>query len=194
MTAIASVSTLAAILGYDRPEQASRDHGEPSISYISILLAVFAGIVHAGLAPVIEIAGVRPNLALVAVVLVTAILGFRHGIVWAFAAGLTANLLITDPLGSVPLALLLVAALAAGGERLIGRLVWVYPVLAAFAGSILADLVTIGIFRLVGEPLRVGLPLDLIIPAAVLNAAIAGLLLYPVRAATGRLVPEEPAW
>ena len=60
------------------------------------------GIAHAGLAPEIEIAGVRPNLMLVAVVLVTALLGFGPGIVWAFAGGLTANLISTTPIGSIP--------------------------------------------------------------------------------------------
>lgn len=152
------------------------------------------GIVHAGLAPVIEVAGVRPNLVLVAVVLVTCLLGFGPGIVWAFVGGLTANLLVPDPLGTIPLAMLLVAALVAGGARLMGGLVWVYPVLAAFAGSILADGVTLGLVGLVDEPLRVPSPLSLILPAATLNAAIAGLLLYPARAAAERVMPEEPAW
>ena len=42
--------------------------------------------------------------------LVTALLGFGPGILWAFVAGLTANLLVEDPLGTLPLALLLVMA------------------------------------------------------------------------------------
>jgi rod shape-determining protein MreD len=154
---------------------------------------VVVGVVHAGLAPVIEIAGVRPNLVLVAVVLVTSLLGLFPGIVWAFVAGLTANLLVQDPLGSIPMSLLLVTALVAGGDRALGRLTWVYPILAAFAGSVVADFVSLGIFRLVGEPLSIAEPLGLILPAAALNAAIVGLLLYPARVATGRLGPEERA-
>jgi rod shape-determining protein MreD len=178
-----------------RKRQDSPTRGAFKISYTAVLLAVVVGIVHAGLAPVIEIAGVRPNLALIAVVLVTSQQGFFSGIVWAFVAGLTANLLVQDPLGSFPLSLLLVSALVAGGNRLLGRMTWLFPILAAFAGSILADVVSLGVFRLVGEPLRIDDPVSLILPAAVLNAAIAGLLLYPARAATGRLGPEEkPAW
>ncbi len=143
----------------------------------------------------IEIAGVRPNLVLVAVVLVTALLGFGPGIVWAFVSGLTANLLVQDPLGTLPFSLLLVCAMVAGGSRLLGRLVWVYPVLAGFAGSIVADLIKLGVYRLVETPLHVGVPLDLILPAAFLNAAILGLALWPARLMTARLVPEEnPAW
>ncbi|HEX6475078.1 MAG TPA: rod shape-determining protein MreD [Candidatus Limnocylindria bacterium] len=164
------------------------------IGYTSVLLAVVVGIVHAGLSPEIEIAGVHPNLLLVAVVLVTALVGFGPGVIWAFAGGLTANLLTNEPLGAVPLSLLLVAAMVAGGDRLFGRLIWIYPILAAFAGSILADLVILGI-RLMAEGPMLGNPIDLILPAAVLNAAITGVLLYPARMMARRLVLEErPAW
>jgi rod shape-determining protein MreD len=164
------------------------------ISYTSVLLAVVVGIAHAGLAPEIEIAGVRPNLMLVAVVLVTALLGFGPGIVWAFAGGLTANLISTAPIGSIPLSLLLVSAVVAGGDRVLGRLTWLYPILAAFVGSMLADLVIIGVYRLM-DALPIGVPLNLMLPAATLNAAIVGLLLYPARLATRRFVLDEgPAW
>lgn len=147
------------------------------------------------MATVIEITGVRPNLVLIAVVLVTALLGFGPGILWAFVAGLTANLLVEDPLGALPLALLLVSALVAGAGRVLGRLTWVFPVLACFAGSVAADLVLLGVHRLVEVPLDVGVPLAQIIPAAFLNAAILAMLLYPARSLTLRLLPEEkPAW
>ncbi len=152
------------------------------------------GIAHAGLAPEIEVAGVRPNLMLVAVVLVTALAGFGPGVVWAFAGGVTANLISTAPIGSIPLSLLLVAALVAGGNGVLGRLIWLYPILAGFVGSILADLVIIGVFRLLGDMVP-AIPVNLILPAAVLNAASGGLLLYPARVAARRVRPEErPAW
>ena len=194
----------AALAGYTRPrrvvwpERGAAQRGQRGgfdIGYTSVLLAVVVGIVHAGLAPEIEIAGVRPNLMLVAVVLVTALAGFGPGVVWAFAGGLTANLLTHEPLGAVPLSLLLVSAMVAGGDRLFGRLIWVYPIMAAFAGSILADLVILGVFRLMSDGPVLGVPLDLILPAAVLNAALTGVLLYPSRMLARRLVLEEkPAW
>ena len=128
-------------------------------------------------------------------VLVTALLGFGPGILWAFVAGLTANLLVEDPLGALPLSLLLVSALVAGAGRVLGRLTWVFPVIACFAGSVAADLVQRGIPRLVEVPLDVGVPVAQIIPAAFLNAAILALLLYPARSLTQRVLPEEkPAW
>jgi len=171
-----------------------RSPGGIQISYTSVLLAVVVGIAHAGLAPEIEVAGVRPNLMLVAVVLVTALAGFGPGVVWAFAGGVTANLISTAPLGSIPLSLLLVSVVVAGGDRALGRLIWLYPLIAAFVGSILADLVVIGVYRLLGA-VAPAIPLNLILPAAVLNAAIAGLFLYPARLAARRMLPDErPAW
>jgi cell shape-determining protein MreD len=129
------------------------------------------------------------------VVLTTALLGFGAGIVWAFVGGLTANLLTTDPLGSVPLILLVVSVLVAGGDRVAGRLTWVFPILAAFAASVAYDLMSLGLGLLLEQPLRIGIPTSLIVPAAFLNAAIAGLLLYPARTIAMRFSPEEkPAW
>jgi rod shape-determining protein MreD len=165
------------------------------ISYLSPLLAIFVGIVHAALAPVIVVGGVKPNLVLVAVVLVTVLMGLLPGITWAFTAGLTANLLVGDPLGSIPLAMLLVAVIVAGGARVLGRVGWVYPIAATLVASIAADLVALGISQLVTEAAATAIPVDLILAAATLNVAIAALLLYPARLIASRYVAEEaPAW
>jgi rod shape-determining protein MreD len=149
--------------------------------------------VHAALAPVIVIGGLKPNLVLIGVVLVTSYVGFMPGITWAFVAGLTANLLVGDPLGSVPLAMLLVAVLVAGGARALGRVVWLYPVVAALLGSIVADVASITLGRLVGNAAVDELPFDLILAAAVLNAAITALVVFPVRAMVQRWAPDEAA-
>ncbi|MDP9269483.1 MAG: rod shape-determining protein MreD [Chloroflexota bacterium] len=165
------------------------------ITYSSILLAIVAGIVHAGLAPALIIGGVKPNLVLVAVVLMTTTFGFEAGIAWAFVAGVVANLLIPEPLGSIPLGLLAVAVIVAAGARVLGRAVWVYPIAAAFVGSIVADLVSIAALSLVDKSFNTTVPLELLFPAAVLNAAITGVLLIPARMLLQRYGPEEkPAW
>ncbi len=153
------------------------------------------GIVHAALAPVIVIGDVKPNLVLVGVVLVTILAGFEAGITWAFVAGLTANLLVGEPLGTVPLTMLLVAALTAGGARALGRLTWLYPILAAFAGSVVADLATLAIGQLVGSSHPGRLPIELLLAAAALNAGVAAVLIYPARVSAARWLPDEaPAW
>jgi rod shape-determining protein MreD len=176
------------------PNSSAR-RGTAAISYLSPLLAVIVGILHASLAPVIVIGGVKPNLVLVAVVLVTTSAGLMPGLTWAFVAGLTANLLVGDPLGSIPLVMLLVAVLTAGGGRVLGRMVWVYPILAAFVGSIVADVATLGIGQLVSDASIVGVPAELVVGAALLNAGLAAIFVYPVRVTLGRYAAEElPAW
>lgn len=154
------------------------------------------GIVHAAIAPVIVVGGVMPNLVLVGVVLVTVLIGFLPGIVWAFVGGLAANLLVGAPLGSVPLTMLLVAALAAGGSRALGRLTWIYPVAAVLVGSAVADALALAIDRLVGEaPFVAGVPTATVGAAALLNAAIAATLLAPARLVVARYASDEaPAW
>lgn len=150
---------------------------------------------HAAIAPIIVVAGVKPSLVLIAVVLVTALVGFVPGVIWAFVAGLTANLLVGEPLGSVPLVLLIVAALVAGGSRVLGSLVWIYPVIAVFAGSIVADLGTLAISQMVTDAVPATPPIEILLRAAALNAVIVAILLYPARAIVQRYAPEEaPAW
>jgi rod shape-determining protein MreD len=160
---------------------------------VSPLLAVVVGIVHAALAPVIVVGGVKPNLVLVAVVLATVLVGFLPGITWAFVAGLTANLLVGAPLGSVPLGMLVVASLVAGGARAFGRAVWIYPIVAAFVGSVIADVLALTVDRFVSDAAIGAVPIDLILAAAVLNAAIVAILLVPARMLALRVVPDEMA-
>ena len=93
----------AVLLAPDYTARSTSIPGDASSRYLSPLLAVIVGIVHAALAPVIVIGGVKPNSCSSAVVLVTCFAGFLPGITWAFVAGLTANLLVGDPLGSIPL-------------------------------------------------------------------------------------------
>ena len=133
---------------------------------------------HAGLAPVIVVGGVKPNLVLVAVVLVTCLAGFLPGITLAFVAGLTANLLVGEPLGSVPLLMLVIAAMVAGGSRVFGGLIWIYPVAAAFVGSIVADLGLLLISQLVTDAVIGRAAVRHRADGCALNAAIVALLLF----------------
>ena len=147
-----------------------------SINRLSPILAIAVGVLHAGLAPVLLVAGVRPNIALVSAVLVATSLGFTPGVTWAFLAGLTANLLSGEPLGSIPLGLLAAAALASTAAPLLDRLPLVYPVIAAFVGSMVADAITIAISRLLTSGGPQGLPLEIVLTAAAVNAGLTALV------------------
>lgn len=165
------------------------------ISYIGLLLAVLTGILHAAVAPVIAIGDVHPNLVLVVVVAVTVVRGFGPGVAWAFVAGLTANLLTREPLGSIPLGLLLVAVAVAGGSRLFGRLSWAYPVAAVALGSVVVDAISLAVLLMVDPPVSGALPLQRVAGAALLNAVIAAIVILPARAVGERAGGDEkPAW
>ena len=148
------------------------------------------GILHAGLAPALVVGGVKPNVVLVGVVLVTSLLGLAQSIPWAFVSGTTVNLLGFEPLGSVPLALLIVAAVVGGGRRAVGRPVWIFPIAAAVVGSVVYDAVTLGVLTVLNG-VDVPNPLDVIARAAALNAAVTALLLVPARALARRVAGDE---
>ena len=182
---------------YARPQKPSRRRAGrgTQITYVALLLAVLIGILHAAVAPVLAIGDVHPNLVLVAVVLVTALGGFAPGVAWAFIGGLTANLLTREPLGSVPLALLVVAACVAGGARLFGRLSWAYAVASVAIGSVMVDLISLGILKMVDVPIAGGIPAGRIFAAALLNATIAAIVIVPVRILLARSgTVDQHAW
>lgn len=138
----------------------------------------------------------RPNLILSAVAAVTALFGLGAGATWAFVGGLTANLLTTDPLGVVPLGLLLVAGLVALCGRPLGR----RPVLLAFvgglAGSAVLDLADVLILALEGGSAPgtgiAGMTL-LVLPTAIANGILAAAIFVAARAAASRISSEMPA-
>jgi cell shape-determining protein MreD len=175
------------ILGLSRPSVAATRENRP-INAISALLAFITGVIHASLAPVVAVGDLRPNLMLAALVAVTALLGLGTGAVWAFVGGLTVNLLTTDPLGSVPLGLLLVAGLLTGASRLVGRSVAPLALLGGAIGSLLVDLVGLIVLVVVGgAPLpQPGSLAGLLLPTAAVNGLLAALAFVAARGALSR--------
>lgn len=167
---------------FDSPSATPDWFAEPPrstpISFMFVLLAVITGVVHVGVAPVLAIAGVHPNLVLIGVVVAASALGLETGLTWAFVAGMTANLIGSQPLGSVPLTLLAVCLVTVASARWLGRLPVVYPVVAALIGSAVADLLMLGLLQLLGDAPTGPLPLGRVGVAAAVNAALAlGLLI-----------------
>ena len=74
-----------------------------------------------------------------------------------------------------------VCLLTAASARLLGRLPLVYPLVAALVGSVLADLLMLGILQLLGETPIGPIPVPLLGGAAGVNAALALVLIIPLR-------------
>ncbi|RPH34977.1 MAG: hypothetical protein EHM90_05150 [Chloroflexi bacterium] len=138
----------------------------------------------------------RPNLILAAVVAVTALFGLGAGATWAFIGGLTANLLTTDPLGTIPLGLLLVAGLVALLARLFGRRPTMLVLVGGMAGSVLLDMVGIAALFLEGSSapgLGLGDLAVLVVPTAIANGILAVAIFVAARAGVVRVGSELPA-
>ena len=175
--------------------QAGCDSQVTSISLVGLLLAVGVGLLHAVVSPSVTVAGVHPNLVLVGAVLVTAFAGTEASLAWAFASGLTANLLVREPAGAIPLGLLLVVGTASLLARLVPRPRWARVAAVALIGSFVADgaiLLTRGI---VGDPTPSGDLGGVLLAAALLNGTLSLLALAPISAMVRRFGPDRRrAW
>jgi hypothetical protein len=139
---------------------------------------------------------VRPNLILAAVVAVTALFGLGAGATWAFIGGLTANLLTIDPLGTIPLGLLLVAGLVALLAGPLGRRPTVLALVGGLAGSALLDVADVAFLLLEGGSapgLGIGGLILLVLPTAIANGILAAALFLAARAGASRVGSEMPA-
>ena len=177
-------------LYFPRPISSHPSRESHPINVVSALLALATGLVHASLAPLMAMGDVRPNLILAAVVAVTALLGLGAGAIWAFVGGLTANLLTTDALGTIPLGLLLIAGLVTLMGRALGRHAAVLALVGGAIGSIVLDALGIAVVLLQSSAGASIVVLDLvgiIVPSAVVNGLLAVALYLVARAAMTRL-------
>lgn len=125
-------------------------------------------------------------------VAVTICFGIGPGATWAFVGGLTANLLTTDPLGTIPLGLLAVSGFVALGVRGLGRSPLALALLGGAVGSLLLDAASAVVIFLQGagvSPDLAGIGLA-ILPTAILNGALAGAFFLVARAVADRFGRE----
>jgi rod shape-determining protein MreD len=133
-------------------------------------------------APRISVAGVFPNLALVAVIAVTWTAGVRAGMVWACVAGLMLDLTAPGPLGPHALALLAGAYLTGFWMRNLDRESVLHPVLAAGASTAVYSLILVATDDTLGLPVPpLGVALQLVVAACVYNAVLMPFVLVVVR-------------
>jgi rod shape-determining protein MreD len=133
-------------------------------------------------APRITVAGVFPNLALVAVIAVTWTAGVRAGMAWACIAGLMLDLTAPGPLGPHALALLAGAYLTGFWWRNLERDSVLHPVLAVAVSTALYSLILVAADDTLGLPVPpLGVALQLVVAACVYNAVLMPFALLVVR-------------
>jgi rod shape-determining protein MreD len=133
-------------------------------------------------APRVTVAGVFPNLALVAVIALTWTFGVRPGMAWACIAGLMLDLTAPGPLGPHALALIAGAYLTGFWMRNLDRESVVHPVIAVAVSTAVYSLILIGADDLLGLPVPpLGIAVELVAAASVYNAVLIPFALYVVR-------------
>ena len=133
-------------------------------------------------APRVTLAGVFPNLALVAVITVTWTAGVRPGMAAACIAGLMLDLTAPGPLGPHALALLAGAYLTGYWMRNLDRESVLHPVLAAAASTAVYSLILIATDDTLGLPLPpLAVALQLVLAACVYNAMLMPPVVFAVR-------------
>jgi rod shape-determining protein MreD len=133
-------------------------------------------------APRITVAGVFPNLALVAVIAITWAAGVRSGMAWACIAGLMLDLTAPGPLGPHALALLSGAYLTGFWMRNLDRESVLHPVVAVAVSTAVYSLILIGADDLLGLPVPPpAVAVQLVAAAAVYNAALIPVAIFVAR-------------
>jgi len=150
---------------------------------LAIAAALLAGVlVQVTWAPRLTVAGVFPNLALVAVIAITWTSGVRHGMAWACVGGLMLDLTAPGPLGPHAVALLAGAYLTGFWARNLDRESVVYPLIAAAVSTAAYSVVLVGVDEMVALPVPPwSVALQLVIAACIYNALAMAVAMWVVR-------------
>ena len=157
------------------------------------LLLVFLVVVQTSLMPHLRIAGVVPDLGLVAAVALAVRFGPEQGAAFGFAAGLATDLFLQTPLGLSAFAFGFTAFLVGILQARLARPAWwVNPAIAAAAG-IVAGVIFVGLGALVGQSQLWALrSIRTILLAAAYDGVVA-VVIFPLTVAVAHPDPRGTA-
>ena len=163
--------------------------------YLVVPLLVVAAILQSTVMPQLAVWGVFADLPVLLVVSWGLLRGPREGVVWGFVAGVVVDLLSGAPFGAATLSLMLVGFLSGLGKNSVFAGHIVFPVVAMFLATLLYNVCFLLVVWLSGQPV---IWLDsfarVILPSAVLNAALAPIVFLPMRWAYTRFGQQEMEW
>lgn len=163
--------------------------------YLMVPLLLVAALLQSTTFTRLSVAGVKPDVVLLLVIISTLLYGGRLGVVWAFAGGLALDLFSGGPMGSSSLALMAAALVASLGHRTLSRFNLFVALGACVVGTlayalvyvaVLGGLNTLGLWSS-SLPLLPTIEL-VVVPALVYNTALM-LVALPFL----NRVPELPA-
>ena len=114
------------------------------IYYAMPIIVLVAALLQSTVATQLLLLGVKPDLVLIVVVLATLVYGGQGGLLWAFIGGIGLDLFSGGPFGASSIALMMATLVAALGYRVLSRFNLLVPLGAAALGTLIYDLVYIG--------------------------------------------------
>lgn len=150
-----------------------------ALYYLMIPLLLFLCLLQSTTVARFKIAGVKPDLVLLMVIIGALVYGARSGVLWAFIAGIGLDIFSGGPLGASSLALMASALVAGLGHRPLSRFHALVPLSAAALGT----LVYAGVYQAILSMLEVAgvsslrLPVldtvrDIVLPVTLYNTAL----------------------
>ena len=145
-----------------------------TLYYLMVPLMAVAALLQSTAFNRLAIAGVKPDLVLLLVVVGTLLYGPRAGVVWAFIGGLFLDIFSGGPLGSSSLALMAAAVVAGFGHTTMSRFNIFVPLGAMALGTLTYGLVYAGTLLDIERRGRSGRSRCAAPPASVLGDGSAG--------------------
>jgi rod shape-determining protein MreD len=163
--------------------------------YLVVPLLVVVAILQSTIIPQLAVWGVFADLPVLLVVSWGLLRGPQEGIIWGFIAGVVVDLLSGAPFGAATLSLMMVGFLSGLGKNSVFSGHIVFPVVAMFLATLLYNICFLLIVWLSGQPvIWLDSVVRIILPSAVLNAALAPIVYLPTRWANARFGQQEMEW
>jgi len=138
--------------------------------------AVVTALIELTVTSYLRIGTAQPHPVLVLGIVVAIAVGVETGLAWAFVGGIALDVLAERPLGSTAFALLLCVGGASLLARSLSRLRPIVPIFAVLMFSIAYSMILYAAFRALGNPPPVPDPLMVVLPGAIYDAVLAGLI------------------
>lgn len=116
-----------------------------ALYYLMVPLLLLCALLQSTTLARFKLAGVKPELVLLVVVIGAMVYGARSGVLWAFVAGIGLDLFSGGPFGASSLALMASALVAGLGHRPFSRFNLLVPLAAAALGTLAFAAVYLGL-------------------------------------------------
>jgi rod shape-determining protein MreD len=163
--------------------------------YLAVPLLVVVAVLQATVVTHLKVLGVFADLPLLVVVSWGLLRGSRDGLIWGFLAGVAVDVLSGAPFGAATLSLMAVGFLGGLARRSVYAAHFVFPMVLVFLVTILYNALFLLIVGLSGDAVMwLDSLLRIILPSAILNAALAPVMLALMRLIQRRFGPDEMEW